>query len=166
MSGWAEPIKPGVLTATDLRQYRQIPEAGAFLAGAVANGRTKMNVGFVISPGASTVCNVEVRLLNYDNKLINTPRVITVLLTDANGILTSLVPSGAVSGINGAYATSGALIGTLTAKIARMVQTIANGTYTFSITDSAKSANYVAVVCPVSGLPILSRQLVTADYGA
>ena len=164
MSVWAEPIKPGVLTATDLKHYRQIPEAGAFLAAAVASGRTKSNVGFVISPGLTNIANVEVRFLSHDNKLVPAPRVFDIFLSDAaTGIgLTATTASGTVQ----AKSASGTLLFTYTDKKLLKVQTLATGSYTLEITDSAKTGFYVAVVDPVSGLPILSRKLVTADYGA
>lgn len=84
------------------------------------------------------------------------------LSDDAGGLgLTSTSASGTVT----AKSASGEVFGTLTAKKALEVQTLANGTFILEITDTAKTGFYVATELPVAGLPSVSRQLLTADYG-
>lgn len=163
MTGSPQPFKQGVLTARDVTHLRQIPENGALLAGAIASGRTKSNIGFVISAGAANICNVEVRFLDHNNKLIAAPRAFDIFLSDAaTGLgLTGTTASGTVQTKSGA----GTFMFTYTSKKLLKVATLATGSYTLEITDTAKTGFYVGVVDPVSGLLAVSRQLVTADYG-
>ena len=163
MSVFSDAAKTGVLSAADVKQYANIPENGAFLAAAVAGGMTRSNIGFVISPGAANVCNVEVRFLNRANNLISGVRTFDIFLSDvATGLgLTAVTASGTVH----TKTASGTIMFTYTAKKLLKVATLATGLYTLEITDTAKTGFYVGVVDPVSGLLAVSRQLVTADYG-
>lgn len=165
MSVWAEPIKPGVLTANDVKQYRQVPEAGAFLASAITVGRTKANVGFVITPGtaASNICNVEVRFLDHNNKLVPGVRAFDIFLSDS--AVGSGLTGNTASGTVHTKTSSGSFMFTYTSKKLLKVATLPSGSYTLEITDSAKTGFYVCVPDPVTGLVHVSRQLVTADYG-
>ncbi len=91
------------------------------------------------------------------------PVVFKVWLSDDSaGVgLTATSASGTVQAKSG----GGEVFGTLTAKKALEVQTKADGTFILEITDTAKTGFFVAANLPVAGLPKVSRQLVTGDYG-
>lgn len=114
--------------------------------------------------GASTVTEVTIRPLDIHGAVIAAAVVFDIFLSDsAAGVgLTATTASGAVA----AKAASGADFGILTAKKALRVQTLANGTYILSITDTAKTAFKVCAVVPASGKPVVGMTLATANYGA
>lgn len=75
--------------------------------------------------------------------------------------LTATTASGAVG--DKTAGTTGQVLCILTTKKSWMVQSIANGTYKLSITDSAKTAFYVWAV--IDGEKCLVATLATASYG-
>lgn len=121
-------------------------------------------ISYSIAAGASNVCEVTIAALDGHGNAMSVPLMLEAWLSDdADGIgLTATSASGTVQAKSG----EGADIGTYTAKKALKVQTKADGTYTLEITDSAKTGFYVGATLPFSGLPVVSRQLVTGDYGA
>lgn len=112
--------------------------------------------------GASNVCEVTIQVLNAAGTAVAYPVILDVLLSDAaTGTgLTATTASGAVA----AKASSGTDLAVLVAKKATKVQTLADGTYILSITDTAKTGFYVVAAIP--GVPhSVSSVLVTGNYG-
>ena len=121
------------------------------------------DITFAIADGASTITEVEISVVNEDGFIIPGVHALDVYLSDAaTGVgITGTTASGTVQ----AKSASGTDIGILTSKKALRVTTLATGIYTLEITDSAKTGFYVAVASGI--IPVqVSRQLVTADYGA
>lgn len=73
--------------------------------------------------------------------------------------LTATTASGAV-----AVGASGTDLLSKVSKKAGDALTDATGKYILSITDTAKTGFYVALSCPGTGVPFVSRQLGTGDY--
>lgn len=121
------------------------------------------SVTFTPAAGSTNVCEVTLQVKNAAGTNATGPFNLDIWLSDAStGIgLTATTASGAVA----AKASSGADLGTLTTKKALRVQTLANGSYILSITDSAKTGFYVAAAIPGTGKPSVSSQLVSGNYG-
>jgi len=119
-------------------------------------------VGFTFTAGAANVAEVAIALKDGHGNAVALPQPFTVWLSDAaTGLgLTATAASGTVQ----AKAASGTDFGTLTAKKALVVQPLATGIYTLEITDTAKTAFYVAVQFP-DGRVSVSRVMSAADYG-
>ena len=118
--------------------------------------------GFSIAPGSANVCEVTITAKDSTGVTIPAARNFMWWLSDAStGLgLTATAASGAVA----ARASSGTDLTALTAKKNTVAQTKSDGSYILSITDTAKSGFYVAVA-GFNGVPVVSRQLVTGDYG-
>lgn len=120
--------------------------------------------GFTFSAASSTanICLVTVQAVDNEGASVAGVFLYDLWLSDAaTGIgLTAVTASGAV----GAGA-SGADIGVLTTKKATRVQTDATGKYILSITDTAKTAFYVAAQIPGSSRIAVSAVLATANFG-
>jgi hypothetical protein len=121
------------------------------------------SVGFTPAAGAANVCEVTLQVKKADGTAATGPFNLDVWLSDAaTGVgLTATTASGAVA----AKASSGTDLGTLTTKKALRVQTLANGSYILSITDTSKTGFYVCAAVPGTGKPSVSSQLVTGNYG-
>ena len=119
---------------------------------------------FKITAGGANVCEVKISIEDGKNATIAKPFLRLIHLSDdADGVgLTSTTASGTVTAKTG----EGAVFATAVAKKCLEVQTKADGTFTLEITDSAKTGFYVCVQHPLTGEAIVSRQLVTADYGS
>ncbi len=135
------------------------------MASILANGAANVG-GFSFTPaaGAANVSEVTVQALDVDGVAIARPTLLTIWLSDDDEGL-ALTATGA-SGTVTAKAASGAVFGTLTAKKALTVQTLADGTFILEITDTAKTLFYVAAQSMEGGVPAVSDVLITADYGA
>ena len=135
------------------------------LASTIANGISNVG-GFTFTPaaGGANVSEVTVQALDIDGVAIARPTLLNIWLSDAaTGLgLTAVTTSGTVT----AKTASGAVFGTLTAKKALTVQTLADGTFILKITDTAKTEFYVAAQSQEGGVPVVSDVLATADYGA
>lgn len=121
-------------------------------------------IGYTITPGASNVCEIKLEIKDGHGKIIESGILLTIWLSDDSGGvgLTATSASGTVQAKSG----EGADFGILTAKKALVVQSKADGSYTLEITDTAKTGFYISASLPTSGLSVISRQLVTGDYGA
>lgn len=119
---------------------------------------------FTPAAGAANVSEVTIQARDNVGIALAQPTLITVWLTDTStGLaLTATSASGTVT----AKAASGAVFGTLTAKKALTVQTLADGTFILEITDTAKTLFFVAAQSMEGGVPSISAVLETADYGA
>lgn len=119
---------------------------------------------FTIVAGAANVSTIKIQAVNKDGIAVAGVYNIRAFLSDAvTGVgLTATAASGTVQ----AKAASGTDIGILTAKKALDVNTLADGSYTLEITDSAKTLFYVGASLPSLGLVQVSRKLVAGDYGA
>lgn len=135
-------------TAAELNARNHLQPAGASITPAAA-GSNVCEVAIAIKDGQGTPVAV------------TGPVVFDVLLSDsATGAgLTNTTASGAVQ----AKASSGTDLSTLVSKKALKVQSKADGTYTLSITDTAKTQFYVVVQIP--GLKAIVQQILTANYG-
>jgi hypothetical protein len=122
------------------------------------------SASFTITAGGANVCEVAITLVDGKGNTVAGAQPMLVWLSDAatGAGLTATSASGTVQ----AKSASGADFGTLTAKKALIVQPLATGIYTLEITDTAKTGFYVAAQNPYSGQNIVSRQLITADYGS
>ncbi len=117
---------------------------------------------FTPAAGAANVSNVTIQAKDAEGASLAGVHLLTVWLSDAStGLgLTGTSASGTVT----AKAASGAVFGTLTAKKALVVQTLADGSFVLEITDTAKTGFYV---CAQSGLKkSISSALVAGNYGA
>jgi len=122
-------------------------------------------VSFSIAAGGANVCWVTIQTKDAAGTNIARPVPLLVWLSDAatGAGLTGTGASGTVQAKSGA----GTDFGTLTAKKALIVQTLADGSYILEITDTAKTGFYVG--CEVLGAGLargISRQLTSGDYGA
>lgn len=136
----------------------------AFSALFLAGKELVAGIVYTITAGAANVSNVKLQVVNKDGNAIAGVFNLRVYLSDASsGVgLTGTTASGTVQ----AKANSGTVNGALTAKKALDVTTLADGSFTLEITDSAKTLFYVAASNPSTGLVVVSRKLVTGDYGA
>jgi hypothetical protein len=118
------------------------------------------NVTFGIAQGAtSNLCVVTIQVNDgAGNPIANLPADLDVILSDAaSGVgVTATSPSGGVA------VTTGTQLQVYTAAKALYAQCNASGIIAITITDTAKTGFYVAVI----GLPVpfVSRQLVAGDY--
>jgi hypothetical protein len=128
------------------------------------NELVPQRIDVAIAQGGANVCEVTLTAQDGHGDAIAKGVPLKIWLSDdAEGVgLTATDASGTVT----AKSASGEVFGTLTAKKALQVQTLATGVFILEITDSAKTGFYVAAQLPVAGLPTVSRQLVTGDYGS
>lgn len=122
------------------------------------------DVTFTPAAGAANVCDVVCQVVDTDGAALAGPHLLTLWLSDAaTGVgLTATSASGTVQ----AKSASGADFAALTAKKALLVQTLADGSYTLEITDTAKTGFYPCATVPGSANIALGDALVTGDYGA
>lgn len=120
------------------------------------------DVSFSIAAGGANVSEITIQMQNGQGQNVAAPAPFLVWLSDADtGVgLTGTSASGTVT----AKSASGQDMGALTAKKALMAQPLADGSFILQITDTAKTAFYVAVQLPSGGRRV-SRVLATADYG-
>ncbi len=122
---------------------------------------------FSPAAGAANVCNVLVQVVDAEGNAVEEIFHFDLYLSDAvNGLgLSATSASGTTVAVSG----YGTVLAALTAKKAWRVQTNASGQFKLAITDTAKTAFYVAGLIP--GGPnadrvCVSDALATADYGA
>lgn len=118
---------------------------------------------FSPAAGAANVNLTTITITDGHGNAVAGPVNFTLILSDAaTGIgLTSTSASGAV-----AAGAKGTVLGALTAKKALFCQTDADGQFILSITDTAKTAFYIAVEPTFSNQITVSDALETADYGS
>lgn len=135
----------------EVRRRAQLP-----LANKVVN-----TVTFTPAANGSNVCEILITPKDARGTTITGPLSMDLVLSDAaTGVgLTATTASGAVAVVS----TFGTDLGVLTAKKALSVQTNAAGVYKLSITDTAKTAFYIAV--NIQGRVFVSSPLITANYG-
>lgn len=145
------------VTAQNVRDLLQTL-GNQVLAGAIAS------LAFAAAAGAANVCNVTVTPKDADGNALTGIRELELWLSDAatGAGLTGTDASGTVTN----KASEGTVLTALTAKKHILVQAKAAGTFVLEITDAAKTGFYVCARIPGSGLPSVSTQLQTADYGA
>lgn len=126
-------------------------------------------VGFTFAPaaGGANVCEVTIQVVDADGNAVQEVTNFLLWLSDAaTGVgLTSTSASGTVT----AKSASGTDLGVLTAKKALVAQSLANGSFVLEITDTSKTAFYVAAQVPLgpaAGRVQVHDVLATADYGA
>ena len=119
------------------------------------------SVTFTPAAGASNVCEVTIRVVDYDGTTVAATHMLDIWLSDAasGAGLTGTSASGAVA----AKAASGVDFQIYSAKKAWRVQTLATGIYILSITDSAKTAFYPCA--SIVGQTVVGAALLTANYG-
>lgn len=112
--------------------------------------------------GGSNVAEVTFQVVDHEDNPVAGVRHIDIYLSDSSaGVgLAATSASGAVA----AKAASGVDLQIYSAKKAFRVQTLANGSYVLSITDTGKTAFYP--VANIGGAAIVGTQLVTGNYGA
>ena len=135
------------------------------LAGSVPfvnNETVPVTITFGDTAGAADVVEVPISVLDGNGDLVAQPHVLLVWLSDAatGAGLTATTASGTVT----AKSASGAVLGTLTAKKALVVQTLATGVFTLEITDTANTTFRVCAQNPYSGEVFVSDELV--EYGS
>jgi hypothetical protein len=140
------------------------PNAAVVLNGPLQNnrgGQAVCDCSFAIAASTANISLVTIQLATGDGATaVGQAKMVDLVLSDsATGDgLTATTASGAVT------ATTGVVISTYTAKKALRVQADKTGKIVLSITDTAKTGFYVAVDGGAFG-PMVSRQLVAADYG-
>jgi len=128
----------------------------------VAELALAQKVTFSIAAGSANVCLVTLRIQDgAGNNLTRSFEAMCYLSDDAtaNG-LTGTSASGAV-----AAGAAGTDLSVKQVKKATDILTDNTGTYILSITDTAKTGFFVAVINPGTGNVQVSRQLVAGDYG-
>jgi hypothetical protein len=135
----------------------------AFSALFLASKELVAGLTFTITAGAANVSNIKIQATNKDGNPITGVFNFKVWLSDGiDGIgLCAATATGTVQN----KAASGTVLGALTAKKAIDVTTLADGSFTLEITDTAKSLVYVAASNPTIGITAVSRKLITADFG-
>lgn len=140
--------------------------AGTTVRGLESQGGANLpaSITFSIAAGtaASNISNVTITVVDAAGAAVAAVHHLDVCLSDASSGagLTGTTASGTVQ----AKASSGTVLGTLTAKKALRVQTLATGVFILEITDSAKTGFYVVV--QIGGRSVfVSRQLVAGDFG-
>lgn len=133
---------------------------------AALNGLSGSNVAsFTMTPAAATtnVCEVTITAKDGDGNTVADVVNFDLWLSDAatGAGLTATTASGAVTN----KTSSGAVIGTYTAKMALRVQTLATGVFILSITDTAKTGFVVCAQAPANGKTIVGATLTGANYG-
>ena len=120
------------------------------------------NATFAIAAGGSNVCEVTITVKDFAGDTLAQCCEYTVFLSDSatSGAHTGTATSGTVTN----KSASGLVLATYVAKKSLRVQSLATGVFILEITDTAKTGFYVGVVLP-TGRMVMSRQLVTADYG-
>jgi hypothetical protein len=116
-----------------------------------------------VAAGAANISEVTITVRNANGKPITAPYSMDLWLSDSavgTGYSASTT-SGAVTVKTAG--TTGTLIGTYLAKFGLRVQTLANGTFVLSITDTNKVAFKVCV--QVEGVTYVVATLATASYG-
>lgn len=124
------------------------------------------NITFTPAAGAANVCEVKLQVVDAYGKAVAEGLVFNLWLSDAaTGLgVTATDASGTVQ----AKSDAGHDLGIHTAKKSLVVQTLADGSYTLEITDTAKTAFYVAAQIPGgpnAGRTVVSTVLATANYG-
>lgn len=137
--------------------------AGGKNALFVGGSNVPTYVSFEITAGGGDACEVKITFEDGKNQALAKPFLRLIHLSDnADGVgLTATSASGIVTAKTG----EGEVFATVVAKKLLEVQTKADGTFTLEITDTAKTGFYVCVQHPLTGEAIVSRQLLTADYG-
>ena len=120
-----------------------------------------VNITFSPAPGAATICDVTVTLVDGNGVAVPAVHSFDLWLSDAasGAGLTATAASGTVTNA----AAGGVVISTYTPKKALRVQTLATGVFVLEITDSAKTGFYVAA--SLGGRAVVSAQLVAGNYG-
>jgi len=120
-------------------------------------------IDFAIAAGGTQYeADVTVQFLDADGQAVERPFVFTYYTcSDAQGATPADDASSAHSD-----GGSGALIGSLDDDKHGLFVTNASGEAVITITDTAKTANYLAVVDPRTGELHVSRAFATADYKA
>lgn len=141
-------------------QPRGSDDNAVFLGGSL----TPQRIAYSIAAGGANVCEVTLTAQDGHGNAMTVPVLLNLWLSDADtgAGLTATSASGTVQ----AKSASGADFGVLAAKKALVVQTKADGSYILEITDTAKTGFYVGAELPFAGLPVVSRQLITGDYGS
>jgi|SRR6185369_2319454 len=135
----------------------------AFGALFLAGKEIPSNIIYTITAGAANICNVKLQMSNKDgNPIAGLFNLALWLSDDAAGAgLCAATATGTVQ----AKAASGTVLGAMTAKKSMDITTLVDGSFTLEITDTAKSLVYIAANVPATGLAVVSRKLVTPDYG-
>jgi hypothetical protein len=112
-------------------------------------------------PGAANEATLKFTVRDGDDAAETTPVLVDVWLSDvATGVgLTATTASGAVTNVT----NGGTVFAALTAKKALVVQTLADGTFNLTVTDTAKTQFYVCVALKNTGQVFIQR-LLTASY--
>lgn len=128
------------------------------------NDAIAATISFAAAAGGANVCEVTITVKDAAGSTLAGVHNLIVWLSDAatGAGLTGTSASGTVQ----AKSASGQDMGTLTAKKALVVQTLATGIYILEITDTAKTGFYVCATVPGTGLTVVSSQLVTGNYGS
>ncbi len=131
--------------------------------GAVQVYGQPAQIVFTKAAGASNICEVKAQVKDAQGNAIAGVFNFDLWLADtASGAgLTGTSASGTVA----AKASCGVDLSTYTAKKALRVQTLADGSYTLSITDTAKTPFYVCVQAPGAGT-MAATLLAAGNYGA
>lgn len=122
------------------------------------------SVAISAASAAANVCEVTFQVQNLAGASLAGVFDLVIWLSDAatGAGLTATSASGTVQ----AKSAAGADLGALTAKKALHVQTLADGSYTLEITDTAKTAFYPCVSNPLTRAAIVGTVLATGDYGS
>ena len=122
------------------------------------------NLSMAAAAGASNITEVTITAKDAAGGTLAGVHNFDLWLSDAASGegLTGTTASGTVT----VKAASGAVVGTLTAKKALRVQTLATGLFILEITDTAKTAFKVCAQVPGTGKTVVGITLAAGNYGA
>lgn len=122
------------------------------------------SITFAAASAAANVCEVTCTVKDAAGVAIAGVFELDMWLSDAatGAGITGTTASGTVT----AKAASGVVMDTYTAKKSLRVQTLATGIFILEITDTAKTAFYVAAEIPGTNATGISAVLATDDYGS
>lgn len=122
-------------------------------------GITAYSVTVTALAGAANVSTVTVSVVDYAGNVV--PGVFSLLLWTSSDAAGTTVSATAYSG--SLVATTGTILTTETAKHVFEIITASSGVFVGSLTDTAKTADYIAVRGPLNGKIVVSA---AAAFGA
>jgi hypothetical protein len=121
------------------------------------------SVTFAFAAGAANLSECTIAVLDGAGVAVTTPQIVLFWLSDA---ATGLGLTSHALDTLAAKAASGTILTAVTAGKCGNVQTLANGTFVAELTDTHKTAFYIAAYLSNIGKTFVSRVMAAADYGA
>jgi hypothetical protein len=152
---------PSTITAGNVTATTTVTGANVVTGDLTINSKkVPVTATFTIAAGAANVCGLTITLKDADGVALDNAAVVDVWLSAANtGLTAGTAPS------TGFAATTGQVLLATASKLAIRALSNASGSIVLTLTDTGKTAQYVAV--GMNGVNIsVSRVLASGDYGA